>query len=188
MASRRPTRSWTRPITPSTRPSARGATVSGCSRPTRRKRARRLSPPARPHSLFGVIDDREDEDAVGAVVRYTAQRIRPVSRAFGGALLHHARGSLEEALDLVDPLAGQMAVYRYSRERGVLRMLAQIELTGDPRRRFVPSRHPLSVPDLSGAGRVGHVEIPTSLGAGGAGRPRLLRLRLRRRHRRERRR
>jgi hypothetical protein len=108
-----------------------------------------------------VIDDRDDEDAVGTVVRYTAQRIRPVSRAFGGALLRHARGSLEEALDLVDTLAGQMAVYRYSRERGVLRMLAQIELTGDPRRRFVPSRHPLRVAYLSANGRVVNVEIPS---------------------------
>lgn len=108
-----------------------------------------------------MIDDREDEDAVGTVVRYTAQRIRPVNRAFGGALLRHARGSLEEALDLVDVLAGQMAMYRYSRERGVLRVLAQIERTGDPRRSFVPSRHPLRVAYLSGAGRVVNVEIPT---------------------------
>ena len=108
-----------------------------------------------------MIDDREDDDAVGTVARYTAQRIRPVSRTFAGAVLRHARGSLEDALDLVDALAGQMAMYRYSRERGVLRMLAQIELTGDPRRRFVPSRHPLRVAYLSGAGRVVNVEIPT---------------------------
>jgi hypothetical protein len=108
-----------------------------------------------------VIDDREDEDAIATILRYTAQRIRPVNRAFGGALLRHARGSLEEALDLVDALAGQMAMYRYSRERGVLRMLAQIELTGDPHRSFVPSRHPLRVAYLSGAGRVVNVEIPT---------------------------
>jgi hypothetical protein len=106
-----------------------------------------------------VIDDREHEDAVGTVVRYTAQRIRPVSRAFGGALLRHSRGSLEEALDLVDALAGRMAMYRYSRERGVLRMLAQIELTGDPRRSFVPSQHPLRVAYLTNAGRVVNVEV-----------------------------
>ena len=106
-----------------------------------------------------MIDDRDQDDAVGTIVRYTAQRIRPVNRAFGGALLRHARGSLEEALDLVDALAGHMAMYRYSRERGVLRMLAQIELTGDPRRSFVPSRHPLRVAYLSGAGRVVNVEV-----------------------------
>jgi hypothetical protein len=90
-----------------------------------------------------------------------AQRIRPVSRGFAWAVLWKARGSLDEALDLVDALAGQIAVYRYSRERGITRMLAQIELSGDPRRRFVPSHHPLKVAYLSREGRVVNVEVPT---------------------------
>jgi hypothetical protein len=108
-----------------------------------------------------VIDDREEADAVSTVARYMAQRIRPVSRRFAFAVLWKARGSLEEALDLVDALAGQIAVYRYSRERGITRMLRQIELSGDPRRRFVPSRHPLRVAYLSGDGRIVNVEVPT---------------------------
>jgi hypothetical protein len=108
-----------------------------------------------------MIDDRDQEDAVGTVARYVAKRIRPVSRGFAWAVLWKARGSLEEALDLVDALAAQIAVYRYSRERGITRMLAQIELAGDPRRRFVPSRHPLRVAYLRGDGRVVNVEVPT---------------------------
>ena len=108
-----------------------------------------------------MIDDREHEDAIGTVARYLSQRIRPVSRGFAWAVLRKARGSLEEALDLVDALAAQVAVYRYSRERGVTRMLAQIELSGDPKRRFVPSRHPLRVAHLAGDGRIVNVEVPT---------------------------
>jgi hypothetical protein len=108
-----------------------------------------------------VIDDREHEDAIGTVARYLGQRVRPVSRAFAWAVLRKARGSLEEALELVDALAAQVAVYRYSRERGVTRMLAQIELSGDPRRRFVPSRHPLRVAYLGSDGRIVNVEVPT---------------------------
>jgi hypothetical protein len=108
-----------------------------------------------------MIDDREHEDAIGTVARYLSQRIRPVSRAFAWAVLRKARGSLEEALELVDALAAQVAVYRYSRERGVTRMLAQIELSGDPKRRFVPSRHPLRVAYLAGDGRIVNVEVPT---------------------------
>ena len=106
-----------------------------------------------------VIDDREDEDALGTILRYAAQRIRPVSRSFGGAVLRHARGSLEDALDVIDALAAQVAIYRYSRERGITRMLAQIELSGDPRRRFVPSRHPVRVAYLTPAGRLVNVEV-----------------------------
>jgi hypothetical protein len=106
-----------------------------------------------------VIDDRDDEDAIGTIRRYAAQKIRPVSRSFGGAVLRHARGSLEDALDVIDALAAQIAVYRYSRERGITRMLAQIELTGDPRRRFVPSRHPVRVAYLTAAGRLVNVEV-----------------------------
>ena len=108
-----------------------------------------------------MIDDREHEDAIGTVARYLAQRIRPVSRGFAWAVLWKARGSLEEALDLVDALAAQVAMYRYSRERGITRMLAQIELSGDPKRRLVPSRHPLRVAYLAGDGRVVNVEVPT---------------------------
>ena len=108
-----------------------------------------------------MIDDREHEDAIGTVARYLAQRIRPVGRGFAWALLRKARGSLEEALDLVDALAAQIAVYRYSRERGIARMLAQVELSADPKRRFVPSRHPLRVAYLAGDGRIVNVEVPT---------------------------
>jgi hypothetical protein len=111
-----------------------------------------------------VIDDREaheDEDAIGVVARYLAQKIRPVGRGFAWAVLWKARGQLDEALDLVDALAANVAVYRYSRERGISRMLAQIELTGDPKRRFVPSRHPMRVAYLGGDGRLVNVEVPT---------------------------
>ena len=108
-----------------------------------------------------MIDDREHEDAIGIVARYLGERIRPVSRGFAWAVLWKARGSLEEALDLVDQLAAQIAVYRYSRERGITRMLAQIELSGDPKRRFVPSRHPLRVASLGRDGRIVNVEVAT---------------------------
>jgi hypothetical protein len=108
-----------------------------------------------------MIDDRDHEDAIGTVARYLSQRIQPVSRGFAWAVLWKARGSLEEALDLVDALAAQVAIYRYSRERGITRMLAQTELSGDPKRRFVPSRHPLRVAYLAGDGRIVNVEVPT---------------------------